>query len=76
MNRFGIFDVAFYDTDANKIIHRKSFCVGWVGDSGGFGEVESPDASGADNVDCIYNVAELYALQYMRLQIATHGRDG
>ena len=51
MNRFGIFDVAFYDTDANKILHRKSFVVGWL-------EIqvdletpnESPDTSGADNV--------------------------
>ena len=30
VNRFGIFDVAFYDTDANKILHRKSFVVGWL----------------------------------------------
>ena len=29
-DRLGIFDVAFYDTDANKIIHRKSFVVGWL----------------------------------------------
>ena len=52
MNRFGIFDVAFYDTDANKIIHRKSFVVGrMVGDSGGSGDPESPDTYGADNVE-------------------------
>ena len=47
----------FYYTDASKIIHRTLFCVGWVGDSGGFADAESPDPSGHLNMMWIMWIA-------------------